>query len=175
MDFLDTIFSFIPLLMIILFVTRIVKASGKNKRPKPLNTIPSAENEDQKGQAKPEPSPKAGIFSEATEDFAALFEKLSGNKKSSHHPAKTENAEESNPSAPKPAPIPPPIPQQQGINTLQKANDAYRMRKIQQDKIQQTEPEPPMAYRRRARVNDLPELKKAVIWAEILGKPKGLE
>lgn len=113
MEINDLLFSFVPLLMIVLFLFRfILKIRKKNvNRPKPLNTIP--------------PFSRASLAT----------------------------------------PTDPPhdkSPQPESLNAL--AQNYTRMNKA-------------AAYKPSGlnKVNSLPELKKAFIWSEIIGKPKGLD
>ena len=152
MDFLDTIFSFIPMVMIILFITRIAKSAGKKKRPKPLNTISKSDRKTEKSKPARTADKKKAAF-----DRAAFAHKPVQDKPAAPAPAVEV----------KPAPAAP-VPKQVETAAAKKAEPQYSL-------IQNVQPE--MTYKKKTikKLNSLPELKKAVVWAEILGPPKGLQ
>ncbi len=170
MDFLETIFSFVPLLMIILFVARIAKAAGKKNRPKPLNTIPPADAEEnrqneaagsvtrplreknRKGNRKKSPLRETPPVNKKKVFDRSSFAANAGAKPVAEAPPLGKTA----------APFEPAQPVSEG------SLDEY-VEKIKQPQKADS------SARSLKRLKSLPELQKAVIWAEILGKPKGFE
>ena len=164
MDFLDTIFSFIPLLVLVLFFTRIAKAAGKKKKSKQSE--------------QPSPDKKTGGGSikqaESAEDFSSLMAKLGGRsaaekirqdfvKKKDAAPVKTGKKEPLTEAKPEPEPKP--------VKTIKHVRPPeYQALNSLHSKSAEIKPESG-----KSRFDSLPELKKAVVWAEILGKPKSLE
>lgn len=146
MDFLDTIFSFIPLIMVILFFTRIAKSAGKKKRPKPINSIDMTADNRKTRKAK---AVKPGR--ENPLDRAAFAKK----------PDRIEPAAAS-------ASV------QDSARATSKKTEQRRPRE-ESGFSRKLESEITPSQRTIKKLNSLPELKKAVIWAEILGPPKGLQ
>ena len=69
-------------------------------------------------------------------------------------------------------------PEQDTPSVTPQANDIQSLRSLNSDRKikQEIKPESSTPLTdARTRINRMPELKRAVIWAEILGKPKGLD
>ena len=177
MDFIDTIFSFIPLIMIFLFITRIAKSAGKKNRPKPINTIEKSEKQKpQKAQLqKPSRKPKFDRVAFA-HDFIEQLKSVIQEDEDNPKPATVPLSSSPVPGGPGPgSPVNP-----ARVKPVAKAKTAagIKHRPAAENKrlvLSKQKADAVQKESTRSRLNSLPELKKAVVWAEILGPPKGLQ
>lgn len=125
MDFYESVFSILPLLILVFFFVRLAAAARKKNRPKPLNTI--------------EP----------------VSEKVSADSKLTPAPLHLEPVKRVQ------APL---HSEPQALGALEQINNRkLHPEENSQSKISEN------------RFEGFSELKKALIWSEILGKPKGLD
>ncbi len=170
---MENILSFIPLIMIILFIVRLASGAGRKKTPPPINSIPHEASSKASAPAQKKPQQAsgaaAGAAAKTVENRPANADRFS--QAATNLPAAA---------AAKPDP-----------GTSRKAREASMFRpaeemfKTEQKKSSGFKPlsetgktagYPAGLYKSpRKKIDRLPELKKAVIWAEILGRPKGLD
>lgn len=182
MDFIDTIFSFIPLIMIFLFITRIAKSAGKKNRPKPINTIEKSEKQKpQKAQPqKPSRKPKFDRVAFA-HDFIEQLKSVIQEDEDNPKPATVPLSSSPVPGGPGPGGPGPGSPVNPApVKPVAKAKTAagIKHRSAAENKrlvLSKQKADAVQKESARSRLNSLPELKKAVVWAEILGPPKGLQ
>ena len=146
--------------MIILFVTRIIKAN-KKKRSKPEDT-PPAEKKKRKRRLE-------SLLDDGLVRIQQQFDKAAdGVLRKEKEPKEQQTKPPSQP-APHLVRMPERSPEPESIGALKTAKAAEANRKTAAMSAEA------VADRPRSRLQKLPELKKAIVWAEILGKPKGLD
>ena len=153
MDIVDTLLSFVPFLMIILFISRIVRRTAKKKGRYPgPSDFPSRGFTAKPGIKTQGKAPKGKTASAGSPAVPAA-------------PLPADDLPES---ANRAAEAAPPEPEKTGPpKTAAAAPSARPMPAAMPVEINP-------AYSAREKINRLPELKRAVIWSEILAPPKGL-
>ncbi|MDC7225727.1 MAG: hypothetical protein PQJ61_03060 [Spirochaetales bacterium] len=174
MDVFETIFSFVPLLMVILFFTRIAKSAGRNKKRKESdNAAAEAKVADESAAdtkhigVKPGTTLRSKLL-DGSEDFAGMMAKLSGKHSSPEEdgaPAGKTEATALAPTAEAPTPI-----EQASVAPVAEGLHALNSQHAPGDSCAN-----PRVQQNGEQLSKLNNLKKAVVWAEILGKPRGLE
>lgn len=151
MEIFEFISMLFPFFMVLLFISISLKKylkSRKSSKNPPVNAVPEASEK------------KKRPWLDRFPDIAPM---MSGQPPPAESAAPEETAPQEPPAPPKPAADRVKPSSSAGLHILESSVKPSA-------KFGQSEPEPG-----RKRIAGLPELKKAVIWSEILGKPKGLE